>query len=121
MQVQNYSDEKLNSLSEDELVKETKSWSPDEQVRHLCPEEVMPLEEFRKIGIQMINEVYQNSQDWDEQEELRQKYAGIELPRLDPQGDWVTVEELRTILHKEVEKFYKKLKCDGKKGDKDYG
>ena len=72
MQVQNFSEDKHNSLSEDELVKET-------------------------------------------------QYAGIELPRFDPQGDWVTVEELRTILHKEVEEFYKKLKCDGKKGDKDYG
>ena len=58
-------------------------------------------------------------QDWEEQEELRRKYAGVELPRLDPRGDWVTVEELRAILHKEVEEFYKKLKCDGKKGDKD--
>ncbi len=69
MQVQNLSEDKLNSLSEDELAKET-------------------------------------------------QYAGIELPRLDPQGDWVTVEELRTILHKEVEDFYKKLKCDGKKETK---
>ena len=58
-------------------------------------------------------------QDWEEQEELRQKYAGIELPRLDPQGDWVTVEELRAILHKDIEEFYKKLKCDGKKGSED--
>ena len=32
-------------------------------------------------------------QDWEEQEGLRRKYAGIELPRVDPQGDWVTVEE----------------------------
>lgn len=56
-------------------------------------------------------------QDWEVQEELRQKYAGIELPRLDPQGDWVTVEELRAILLKDVEEFYKKLKCNGKKED----
>ena len=57
-------------------------------------------------------------QDWEEQEELRQKDAGIELPRLDPQGDWITVEELRAILHKEVEELYKQLKSDGKKGTK---
>ena len=44
-------------------------------------------------------------QDWKDQEELKQKYAGIELSRLDPQGDWVTVEELRTILHKKVEEL----------------
>ena len=55
-------------------------------------------------------------QDWKDQEELKQKYAGIELSRLDPQGDWVTVEELRTILHKKVEEFYKKQKSDGKRG-----
>ena len=46
-------------------------------------------------------------QDWEEQEELRQKYAGIQLPQLDPQGSWITVEELRAILHKENEEFYK--------------
>lgn len=72
MQVPNFSEDKLNSLSEDKLAKET-------------------------------------------------QYAGIELPRFDPQGDWVTVEELRTVLHKKVEEFYKERKCDGKKRDKDYG
>lgn len=58
-------------------------------------------------------------QDREEQEELRRKYAGVELPRLDPQGDWITVEELRAILHKENEEFYKKLKCDDPKENKD--
>ena len=32
------------------------------------------------------------------------------LPRLDPQGDWITVEEMRAILHKENEEFYNKNK-----------
>ena len=40
-------------------MKEMQSWTPAEQVRHLCPEGVMPLEEFRKIGIQMINDMYE--------------------------------------------------------------
>ena len=40
-------------------MKEMQSWTPEEQVRHLCPEGVMPLEEFRKKGIQMINEMYE--------------------------------------------------------------
>ena len=55
----NLSKEYLNSLSEEELTKEMQSWTPEEQVRYLCPEGVMPLEKFRKIGIQMINEMYE--------------------------------------------------------------
>ena len=34
------------------------SWTPSEQVKHLCPEGVMPLEDFRRIGIQMIKDMY---------------------------------------------------------------
>lgn len=44
----NLSEEYLNSLSEEERTKEMQSWTPKEQVRHLCPEGVMSLEEFRK-------------------------------------------------------------------------
>ena len=58
-QKHNLSEEFLNSLSEEERTKEMQSWTPAEQVRHLCPEGVMPLEEFRKIGIQMINDMYE--------------------------------------------------------------
>ena len=58
-QKHNLSKEYLNSLSEEELTKEMQSWTPEEQVRHLCPEGVMPLEEFRRIGIQMINDMYE--------------------------------------------------------------
>ena len=54
----NLSKEYLNSLSEEELTREMQSWTPDEQVQSLCPEGVMPLEEFRRIGIQMINDMY---------------------------------------------------------------
>ena len=58
-QKHNLSKEYLNSLSEEELTKEMQSWTPEEQVRYLCPEGVMPLEEFRRIGIKMINEMYE--------------------------------------------------------------
>ena len=58
MRKHNLSKEYLNSLSEEELTKEMQSWTPDEQVKALCPEGVMSLEEFRKIGIQMINDMY---------------------------------------------------------------
>ena len=54
----NLSKEYLNSLAEEELTKEMQSWTPAEQVQFLCPEGVMLLEEFRKIGIQMINDMY---------------------------------------------------------------
>ena len=41
-QKHNLSKEYLNSLSEEELTKEMQSWTPEEQVRYLCPEGVMP-------------------------------------------------------------------------------
>ena len=54
----NLNEDYLNSLSEKELTKEMQSWTPSEQVKHLCPEGVMPLEDFRIIGIQMIKDMY---------------------------------------------------------------
>lgn len=54
----NLSIEYLNSLSEEELTREMQSWTPAEQVQFLCPKGVMPLEEFRRIGIQMIKDMY---------------------------------------------------------------
>ena len=53
----NLNEDYLNSLSEKELTKEMQSWTPSEQVKHLCPEGVMPLEDFRRIGIQMIKDM----------------------------------------------------------------
>jgi len=44
----NLSKEYLNSLSEEERTKEIQSWTPEELVRYLCPEGVMPIEELRK-------------------------------------------------------------------------
>ena len=54
----NLNEDYLNSLSEKELTKEMQSWTPSEQVKHVCPEGVMPLEDFRRIGIQMIKDMY---------------------------------------------------------------
>lgn len=45
--------------NKEERTKEIQSLSPEEQVQYLCPEGVMPLEEFRRIGIQMINDMYE--------------------------------------------------------------
>ena len=58
-QINKLSEEYLNSLSEEERTKEMQSWTPEEQVRYLCLEGVIPLEEFRRIGIQMINDMYE--------------------------------------------------------------
>ena len=55
----NLSEEYLNSLTEEERTKDMQSWTPVEQFWYLCPEGVMPLEEFRRIGIKMINEMYE--------------------------------------------------------------
>ena len=37
----NLSEEYLNSLTEEERTKEMQSWTPEEQVRYLCPEGVV--------------------------------------------------------------------------------
>ena len=54
----NQNEDYLNSLSEKELTKEMQSWTPSEQVKHLCPEGVILLEDFREIGIQMTKSMY---------------------------------------------------------------
>ena len=46
----NLSEEYLNSLSEEERLKEIQSWASEELVRHLCPDGVISLEEFRRYA-----------------------------------------------------------------------
>ena len=40
------------------MMNEMKDWSAEEQVQYLCPNGVMTIEEFRKIGHNMIDELY---------------------------------------------------------------
>lgn len=44
-----------------------------------------------------------------ERNELNEKYANVKLERLAPQSEWVTVEEMRNILHKDIHDFYSML------------
>ncbi len=44
-----------------------------------------------------------------ERKELNEKYANVKLPKLAPRSEWVTVEEMRAILHKKIHDFYSKL------------
>jgi len=40
------------------MINEMKDWSAEEQVQFLCPNGVMTIEEFREIGHNMIDELY---------------------------------------------------------------
>ena len=51
-------EEYLKSLSEEDLTKEMMEWSAEEQAEYLCPNGVMTIEEFRELGLKIINEEY---------------------------------------------------------------
>ena len=48
--IHNLNEEYLNSMSEEERLKEIQSWTSEELVRHLCPDGVISLEEFRRYA-----------------------------------------------------------------------
>ena len=52
-------------------------------------------------------------------QKIRQKYAGVKLPQLAPRSEWVTIEEMRDILHKENEEFFKDKKVQLQRKDED--
>lgn len=54
----NLNEEYLNSLSEEDLMNEMKEWDAEEQAKYLCPNGVMTIEEFRKLGLKIINDEY---------------------------------------------------------------
>ena len=54
----NLNEEYLNSLSEEDLMNEMKEWDAEEQAKYLCPNGVMTIEEFRKVGLKIINDEY---------------------------------------------------------------
>ena len=49
------------------MIDEMKDWSAEEQARYLCPNGVMTLEEFRKLLHDMIDEVYDETEEENEQ------------------------------------------------------
>jgi hypothetical protein len=54
----NLNEEYLKSLSEEELTQEMSEWSAEEQAEYLCPNGVMTIEEFRELGLKIINDEY---------------------------------------------------------------
>jgi hypothetical protein len=54
----NLNEEYLNSLSEEDLMNEMKEWDAEEQAKYLCPNGVMTIEEFRELGLKIINDEY---------------------------------------------------------------
>ena len=46
----------LQSLTEEQRINEMKEWSAEEQSQYLCPNGIMPLEEFRELGHKIIDE-----------------------------------------------------------------
>ena len=54
----NLNEEYLKSLSEEELTQEMTEWSAEEQAKYLCPNGVMTIEEFRELGLKIINDEY---------------------------------------------------------------
>ena len=54
----NLNEEYLNSLSEEDLMNEMKEWDAEEQAKYLCPNGVMTIEEFRELGLKVINDEY---------------------------------------------------------------
>ena len=54
----NLNEEYLNSLSEEDLMNEMKEWDAEEQAQYLCPNGVMTIEEFRELGLKIINDEY---------------------------------------------------------------
>ena len=54
----NLSEEYLQSLTEEERIRQMKEWTEDEIQQYLCPNETMTIEEFRALGHKMIDEEY---------------------------------------------------------------
>ena len=54
----NLSEVYLKSLTEEGLIKEMEEWNAEEQAAFLCPYGVMTIEEFRELGLKMINDEY---------------------------------------------------------------
>ena len=54
----NLSEEYLQSLTEEERIRQMSEWTTDEWQQYLCPNGTMTIEEFRALGHKMIDEKY---------------------------------------------------------------
>ena len=50
----------------------------------------------------------------DERQVLNERYANVKLDRLPPRSEWVTVDEMKEILHKKINDFYSKNRNSSK-------
>jgi hypothetical protein len=48
----------LDDFDEQIKLDEMKEWTAEQQSQYLCPDGVMTIEEFRELGLKMIDEVY---------------------------------------------------------------
>lgn len=56
----NLNESYLQSLTEDERIRQMREWTIEEQEKYFCPNGTMTLEEFRDMGHKIINEEYEN-------------------------------------------------------------
>ena len=54
----NLSEDYLQSLTEEERIRQMKEWTPDECLQYLCSNGTMTIEEFRALGHKLIDEEY---------------------------------------------------------------
>lgn len=54
----NLNESYLQSLTEDERVRQMSEWSVEEQEQYFCPNGTITIDEFRAIGHRIINEEY---------------------------------------------------------------
>ena len=54
----NLSEEYLQSLTEEERIRQMKEWTPYECLQYLCPNGTITIEEFRALGHKLIDEEY---------------------------------------------------------------
>lgn len=54
----NLNEEYLNSLTEEERIRQMSEWTIEEQEQYFCPNGTITIDEFRLIAHQIINEEY---------------------------------------------------------------
>ena len=66
----NLSEEYLQSLTEEERIRQMSEWTPSEWEEYFCPNGTMTLDEFLELGIRIINEEYdRNGWNYEEKDE----------------------------------------------------
>lgn len=82
----NLTEEYLQSLTEEERIRQMSEWTPSEWQQYLCPNGTITLEEFRTALYNKVDEV------------MTKKYG----------NEYMTPEEARSKLHEFVNKLERK-------------